>query len=391
MKLLFLTFYFEPDLCAGSFRNTPLFKELLSQITDQDFIHVITSQPHRYSTYKAEGKKVETNARYRIDRINIPPHTSGLLGQIRSFYVFYYEALKLVKGEHYDLVYASSSRLFTAFLGKKIAVGKHTPLYLDIRDIFVDTMKDILKDVKYLQWPFERVFKQVEHYTFSKAEHINLVSEGFKGYFEQYHYPQYSYFTNGIDDLFLNVETGECLPVKNTREILYAGNIGKGQGLEKIIPQAALRLGKGYFFRIVGDGGTRQMLIDKLKELKVQNVELNDPVSRGQLMNYYRQADFLFLHLNDYDAFKKVLPSKLFEYAAFNKPIIAGVAGYAQRFIAENINHCILFHPTDVEDMVKQLLDYQICPVSRKGFVEKFARKNIMRDMAKDILQIVRN
>ena len=43
MKILFLTFYFEPDLCAGSFRNTPLFRELLRQMNEKDWIHVITT------------------------------------------------------------------------------------------------------------------------------------------------------------------------------------------------------------------------------------------------------------------------------------------------------------------------------------------------------------
>ena len=57
----------------------------------------------------------------RINRIRIPDHNSGLLGQIKSFKVFYTEALKIAYQGNYDLVYASSSRLFTAFLGAKLA------------------------------------------------------------------------------------------------------------------------------------------------------------------------------------------------------------------------------------------------------------------------------
>ena len=71
MKILFLTYYFEPDLCAGSFRNTSLFKELLNQLTDNDFVHVITTQPHRYKSFQAEGKEIETGTNFRIDRINL--------------------------------------------------------------------------------------------------------------------------------------------------------------------------------------------------------------------------------------------------------------------------------------------------------------------------------
>ena len=45
---------------------------------------------------------------------------------------------------------------------------------------------------------------------------------------------------------------------------------------------------------------------------------LINPVSRDELRIFYDQSDFLFLHLNDYQAFRKVLPSKIFELATFN-------------------------------------------------------------------------
>ena len=392
MKILFLTYYFEPDLCAGSFRNTSLFKELLNQLTDNDFVHVITTQPHRYKSFQAEGKEIETGTNFRIDRIKIPLHKSGFSEQIKSFYVFYRETLELVKKQDYDLVYAPSSRLFTAFLGRRIAAHKSLPLYLDIRDIFVDTMKDLFKNKKYLQYPFELFFKRREHYTFSKAKHINLVSEGFRNYFEKYRFPSYSYYTNGIDDLFLNRSwEGKINENRERKVVLYAGNIGQGQGLEKIIPQAAQLLADTFVFKIVGDGGTKALLKSELQEFGVTNVELCDPVSRDRLMEYYQEADYLFLHLNDYDAFKKVLPSKIFEYAVFNKPIIAGVSGYAQQFIRENVEDCILFYPTDVRAMVEQLKVYKQHDIDRSDFIQKFSRRNIMRKMAEDIIQIGKN
>ena len=45
----------------------------------------------------------------------------------------------------------------------------------------------------------------------------------------------------------------------------------------------------------------------------------------------------LFIHLNAYPAFEKVLPSKIFEYAATGKPILAGVSGYSADFIRNNL------------------------------------------------------
>ena len=386
MKILFLTFYFEPDLCAGSFRNTPLFRELLQQMDEKDWIHVITTQPNRYHSFHVEGQAREISDNYRIDRICVPEHKSGFIDQVRSFRVFYNEALRLAGKERYDLVYASSSRLFTAFLGRRIAGKQGIPLYLDIRDIFVDTIKDVFKKRKMIRIPAGICFGWIERYTFAGAKHINLVSEGFKTYFEKYRKSVYSYFTNGIDDIFLDVPKS-TRQVSGVKIITYAGNIGSGQGLEKVIPMAAQKLGDRYFFRIIGDGGMKALLKDRLEELGVHNVELLNPVSREKLIGYYNDSDFLLLHLNDLEAFKKVLPSKLFEYAAFDKPIVAGVGGYASQFIQENLSNFILFAPTDVESMVVQILKFDGGGEKQGDFVKRFARKNIMKEMARSILE----
>ena len=118
MKILYLTFYFEPDLCAGSFRNTPLAYELNRKLKEGDEVHVITTMPNRYKSFKEDALEVEQRDKLFIQRIPIPDHQSGFLDQINSFKTFFFNALKLTKGDHYDLVFASSSRLFTAFLGR---------------------------------------------------------------------------------------------------------------------------------------------------------------------------------------------------------------------------------------------------------------------------------
>jgi hypothetical protein len=51
--------------------------------------------------------------------------------------------MRHVANRDYDLVLATSSRLMTAALGALIARRKRARLYLDIRDIFVDTIGDV--------------------------------------------------------------------------------------------------------------------------------------------------------------------------------------------------------------------------------------------------------
>src|SRR5690554_4931152 len=195
MRILYLSFYFEPDLCAGSFRNTPLAKELSQQCGENCHIDVVTTQPNRYSTFKVEAKAREKIRNMSIYRIDLPSHKSGMLDQVHSFRRYFAKALQITKNEKYDLVFASSSRLFTAYLGFVIARKQRVPLYLDIRNIFVDTMDDVLKN-KLLKTAVLLVLKMIEKRTFSYASHINLISEGFKPYFKKYTNANYSSFTN---------------------------------------------------------------------------------------------------------------------------------------------------------------------------------------------------
>lgn len=387
MRILLISFYFEPDLSAGSFRNTALFKELLSRINKEDFIHVITTQPNRYDSYKLNSKDEEKGENYTINRIRIPNHKSGMVDQAKSYITFFRGAIKLTKNNNYDLVYTSSSRLFSSFLGRRISVKKKIPLYLDIRDIFVDSIKDIFGKKKIIQIPVVLFARFIENYSFKNAKHINLVSEGFRNYFSKYKNPTFSFYTNGIDDVFINLEQKDIDTDPEKIIITYAGNIGSGQGLEKIIPQATKELGDKYLFRVIGDGGTKILLEDKIKELGVDNIEILKPVKRDELIKYYQKSHFLFLHLNDLEAFKKVLPSKLFEYGAFNKPIIAGVAGYAAEFISNNLTNYILFNPTNVDDFVNQIKNFEIKYELRDKFIAKYSRSNITKHLADSIIK----
>lgn len=385
-KILYLSFYFEPDLCAGSFRNSPLVWELGQQSKDIAEIDVVTTFPNRYGTFKTEAQEKEIKNNVTVHRIQLPPHTSGMKDQILSFKEYYSKVLAITKGKEYNLVIASSSRLFTAYLGYKIASKNKIPLYLDIRDIFYDTMEDVLKSklIKAFTLP---VIKQIENKTFSYATHINLISEGFKYYFSQYDKANYSYFTNGIDQIFIDNNASVNFEDKYPKKIVYAGNLGEGQGLDKIVPDAAKLLGNEYEFNIIGDGGIKQRLIEKVNEYKLTNVKFSNPIKRDELIKVYENCDYTFVHLNDYEAFKKVLPSKIFELACFPQPMIAGVGGFAHSFIAQNIENKILFNPCDVEDFVNQLKDFEYKRNERKNFTTKFKRSVINKEMASSMLK----
>jgi len=352
-------------------------------------IDVVTTAPNRYISFRQKAPRFESQGNVRVHRIPMPFHESGMTDQMRAFGAYYCGAMKLVSKNDYDIVFATSSRLFTAFLGARIAKRKKIPLYLDIRDIFVDTMTDILSPK--LSWIAVPLMSLIERYTFGAAKHINLVSEGFLKYFEdRYRQASFSFFTNGIDQEFL--EASPTARIVNEKKdmitVLYAGNIGEGQGLHFILPALAERLKTRLKFIIIGDGGQCKKLKHAIDELSLKNVELIPPLSRNSLIEEYIKADVLFLHLNDYPAFKKVLPSKLFEYAAMGKPIWAGLSGYSASFVKAEIVGSEVFSPGDIDDAVHKLDALELITEPRIEFIRKFKRGNIMNEMVCDILRV---
>jgi hypothetical protein len=389
LRILVLSFYFRPDLSAGSFRTTAFVNALMEKVPIHGQIDVLTTLPNRYNSFSVEAPAEEKLPGLSIVRIELPPHQSGMLDQAKAFISFAHEVLRQTRGHQYDLVFATSSRLMTALLGAWIVRKNRTPLYLDIRDIFVDTIKDVLP--RHLAILTKPVFALLERWAINSAIKVNLVSKGFAEYFSaRYPRQRFSFFTNGIDDEFLSLPKPESAPRQcDVVEVLYAGNLGEGQGLHAIIPDLAKRMQGKIRFKIIGDGGRKSALREALLKTGVYNVELLPPMKREQLIEAYQAADVLFLHLNDYDAFKKVLPSKLFEYGALGKPIWAGVSGYAAEFVHAELDNSAVFHPCDAAEAERVFGQLRLHDVSRVRFEAKFARKNIANELANDVLKII--
>jgi len=386
LKILIISYYYEPDISAGSFRVKALVKALLDQLPYNGHVEVITTFPSRYSSFNSEALEFECEPRLTIKRIRTTSHNNGMITQSKAFIRFAKGVISLCKYNNYDLVFATSSRLMTATLAAYLSRQINVKLYLDIRDIFVDTIKDVLP-IK-IGWVIKPVFSFLERWTISSASKVNLVSGGFLPYFRmRYSEQNFTLFTNGIDDEFIeNQPLGNVKPSSKILNVIYAGNMGEGQRLDEIVPQLAKRFSGCLCFKLIGDGGKRKQLVDAIDKLNIKNVDILPPMKRDKLIEMYKKADILFLHLNDHEAFKKVLPSKLFEYGALGKPIWAGVSGFPAEFIKENIPNACIFLPCNLDDAIKSFKNLKIVTKSRDVFVKKYTRSKIMQQMAKDII-----
>jgi glycosyltransferase involved in cell wall biosynthesis len=390
MKLLILSNYFPPDFSAGSFRMQALVYALELHSAEGLEVDLITTQPNRYASMKVDAPEHEDRGWLRIHRIALPTHRNGMADQARSYLTYARAVRRLTRGRRWDLVFATSSRLMTAGLGAHVARRVGAPLYLDIRDLFTLNMRELLAhSPARVLLP---LFRLIEKRAFRLAARLNVVSEGFVAHIRSVA-PEADIrcFTNGIDDIFLSEDFARAAPWDDLPLILYAGNMGDGQGLHRIVPQVAKELEGRARLRLIGDGGKRRALEDAIIAARVSNVEILPPVARDQLLRHYRDADILFLHLNELEAFHKVLPSKIFEYAATGLPMLAGVSGHAAEFLGHHLPDVEVFRPLDAPAMVAAANRLIASPNSpdRNLFCKSFARRSIMQRMATDVLELL--
>lgn len=396
LRLLLLGFYYPPDISAGAFRAQALVEALARRLPPGSELHVITTQPSRFVADDAPPKE-ETlfTGHVKVTRLAVP-EGRGMASQVQAFAAYARKVRKLVKGECYDLVIATSSRLMTAVLGRWVAKRCGARLYQDIRDNFVANLPYVLPyQTGRLLAPF---FGVMEKWALRRADCINLVSHGFALYFQpRYPAQRFTWHTNGIDRPFVEaVESGVfqqdiSAPQDGPLQVLYAGNLGAGQGIEHILPSLAERLVGRTTFTVIGAGSGREVLCNELKKRGIKNVQVQNPVPREALLKAYRSTDVLLVHLNTLPSLESVLPSKLFEYAATGRPIWAGLAGFPASFVKEEIENAVVFPPGDVAEAVAKLGCLELHCRPRSAFIDKWRRDNIMDDMASEILALVNN
>ena len=395
MKILIFSFFFTPDFAAGSFRTQALL-DVLEQKESVKKIFIFTTMPNRYFKSLNDGlMKVEeysiNHKRIKIFRFASLRHHNNLILQIFSFLIFaLFSLINIFKiRNEINFIYATSSRFATAFLAYFLSRLINVKINLDIRDIFSENLSVIgnnnfiIKNISFL-------IKKIEMHIFKNADSISYVSKAFFNNFTSNRKKNTIYIPNGIDDLFL--ENKEILKKKNPAsfEILYAGNIGLSQNLHNVIPNLSIHFNKNINFKIIGDGNGLDSLLKNIKELKCKNVEIIEPMRREMLINYYNETDIFFLHLGKEKAFEKVLPSKIFEYAVFDKPILAGVSGNAKQLIKEELKNSYLFEPENIDQAKIQLREilknYQL--KERSNFIKKYNRRKLMSDLASHLEKI---
>ena len=118
--------------------------------------------------------------------------------------------------------------------------------------------------------------------------------------------------------------------------MLYAGTLGRAQKLDNALKamKIAKDAGLNIKLKLVGDGATWHALKEEARQLGLE-AEFHPRGQADELAEYYTWADTALVHLTDWEALKRAIPSKTYELMELGIHISGVVNGEASALIEE--------------------------------------------------------
>ncbi len=361
MKILFLTDNFPPESNAPATRTYEHCQEWLKKGAEVTVITGVPNYPQGkiFRGYKNKLWQKEMVDGIRVIRVwtYVTPNR-GLFRRILDYMSFCISSFLASLFLKTDIIIATSPQLFTAVAGYSASLFKRKPWILEIRDLWPESIKavDAMEESLLL-----KLLDQIVLFLYRKADRVVVVTDAFKERINKCGVPneRIHVIKNGVhlEKFQLSGKDEKLIKqhhLENKFVVAYIGTHGMAHNLDFILECASKVTNPKIHFLFVGDGAMKKRLLEKVKKLALANVTMLDPVMKSEVPRHISVADVSLIPLKKRDTFKKVLPSKIFENAAMQKPILLGVEGEAKAVI-EYFNAGLCFEPESENDFLKQL------------------------------------
>ncbi|MCB0346848.1 MAG: glycosyltransferase family 4 protein [Bdellovibrionales bacterium] len=397
MRILFFSHYYPPENNAPAVRTAAHCRAWAAEGHD---VTVVTCAPNHPRGELFPGYKNKFFQQETVDGVKVVRVYSYLAaneGTFRRILNFVSYMVSAVVASFFlrraDVVIATSPQFFCGWAGVFARLIHRAPFILEIRDIWPESIVAVgaMKNRFII-----RLLETLERIMYWSATKIVTVGKGYKSQLCARGVPEkkISIVYNGADlDLFQQGDPAEfALPFPSTVKFIctYVGTVGMAHGLSVAL-EAALKLreeGRSEIgFAIVGDGAERSNLEAEARRLGLSNVVFTGQVPRTAIPSILRQSSCCLVHLKNTQLFTTVIPSKIFEMLAAEKPIIIGVRGEA-REIVEAANAGVFMTPGSATELAtiaaKLSSDSELLArlgSSGKSFVEQeFSREHFANE-----------
>jgi glycosyltransferase involved in cell wall biosynthesis len=304
-----------------------------------------------------------------------------------------------------DLVISTSPQFFSACAAYLISRMKQVPFVFELRDIWPESIKAVgaMKSSLII-----RMLEKIEIFLYHHAVKIVSVTHSFKNTLIRRGVPgdKITVVTNGVDlERFRPREKDADLKEKYGLEgkfvAGYIGTHGMAHALETLL-EAADQVrhqagGDRFRFILLGNGARKAHLLEKAKEMDLDNVIFIDSVPKEDVAKYWSLLDVSIIHLRKTPLFTTVIPSKLFECMGMGIPVLHGVMGESAKMV-EKHGVGMLFEPENADALCRGLQTLAGDPDVYKKMTRnclaaapEYDRKNLAARMLAELETAVKN
>jgi len=337
MRILFLTQYFLPEMGAPAARISELSRWWARSGAEVEVVTTFPNHPMGRIPAEYRGKRFQREAvdGYTVLRswIFVTPN-KGFLKRVVCFLSFMVSAtlVGIFRAGPCDVVIATSPQIFAGFAGWLVSLLKRKPFILEVRDLWPDSaiQLGVLRNPLLI-----RLSRGLESFLYHRADLIVPVSESIKQAVLSHGVPEsrIEVIPNGIDpELFvpgdrMNDKRAQ-LGIGDGFLVSYIGTHGMAHGLERVVEAAQILSDHpNIHFVFIGDGAQKEQVVRKSRELGVRRITFLPPQPKHDIPKWLAASDVSLVTLLDLPVFKTVLPSKMFEIMACERPVVLVAKG----------------------------------------------------------------
>lgn len=344
MRILYVSQYFPPEIGAPAARVHELSR---AWVRAGHTVTVLTAFAHHPTGIKAPRDRGVLTRRERIDGIDVvrtyvyAAPNRGILRRMASYASFMASAV-LIGGwrvHRPDIVIGTSPQLLCAVAARAISRAYASPFVFEVRDLWPES---ILAVEAMGENAVVRALKAVAHALYERADRIVTVGEGYRRRIHDlYGIPleKMAVLPNGVDPTLFRPGSRQ----NDVRReygwgdrfvVLYLGTHGMAHALDKVLQSARLlQNDRRILFAFVGEGAEKDALRRVAREMALPNVQFIDAQPKARVPSFYAACDLGLVPLRRASLFQDVLPSKIFEYLAMERPIVLSVGGDAKKLV----------------------------------------------------------
>lgn len=401
MRIFFITDNFPPEVNAPATRTFEHIKEW--QKDKNVKVTVITCVPNFPHGNVYDGYKNKLYQKEYIDGIEVIrvwsyiTSNSGLIKRVLDYISFAIVAFLVGLFKKYDVIVATSPQFFTTWAAWGLSKIKRKPWIFELRDLWPESIKTVgaMKQGKVIE-----ILEKIELGLYKNCNKVVAVTDAFKNNLMSRGIDgnKIEVVTNGSNmELFSlkekNMELLISLGLENKFIIGYIGTHGLAHSLDFIVKSIAKINDESIHFLFIGDGAMKKTVVEIASDLKLQNITFLESIKKEDVPKYLSICDVSLAPLKQEENFKTVIPSKIFEASAMQKPTLLGVEGQAQEII-EKYGAGVCFEPENEKDFLDKLNElrkesiYKSCQNGCEKLAQDYDRKILADKMLKIIKKV---